>query len=88
MIPQTTMSPSSLKNEFFYGNEKIFTKYNSHEKSKSTKNSENENEESIVQWKENNIKDGFVIVDEAQLTKLIKREPIERHYKVEEPFAT
>ncbi|EEB10790.1 hypothetical protein Phum_PHUM065550 [Pediculus humanus corporis] len=39
-------------------------------------------------WKENNIKDGFVIVDETELTKLIKREPIDKYYKLEqEPFA-
>lgn len=45
-------------------------------------------DENIVQWKQKNIKDGFVVVDEAQLSKLIKREPIEKYYKLEqEPFA-
>ncbi|KAL0268116.1 UNVERIFIED_CONTAM: hypothetical protein PYX00_010185 [Menopon gallinae] len=45
-------------------------------------------DENIVQWKQKNIKDGFIVVDEAQLSKLIKREPIEKYYKLEqEPFA-
>lgn len=46
-------------------------------------------ETNLVQWKQKNLKDGFVVVDEAQLSKLIKREPIQNYYKLEDnPFAT
>lgn len=43
----------------------------------------------VVQWKQTNVQQGVVVVDEAQLTKLIKTEPIEKYYKLDpEPFAT
>uniref|UniRef100_A0A8D8VIF2 Serine/threonine-protein kinase 17A n=1 Tax=Cacopsylla melanoneura TaxID=428564 RepID=A0A8D8VIF2_9HEMI len=43
----------------------------------------------VVQWKERNVSQGVVIVDEEQLLKLIKVEPIEKYYSLDpEPFAT
>ncbi|XP_018900537.2 uncharacterized protein [Bemisia tabaci] len=43
----------------------------------------------VVHWKQNNIKQGIVVVDEQQLSKLIKTDPIENHYELDpEPFAT
>lgn len=43
----------------------------------------------VVQWKERNVAQGVVIVDEEQLLKLIKTEPIEKYYSLDpEPFAT
>lgn len=90
MIPQSLMSPPSLKSEFPNEGEKVLTVFEkcNEKKLNSSTNSLNESVESIVQWKQTNIKDGLVIVDEAQLTKLIKREPIEKYYKLEqEPFA-
>lgn len=43
----------------------------------------------VVQWKQTNVQQGVVVVDEAQLSKLIKTEPIEKYYKLDpEPFAT
>ncbi|KAK6618401.1 hypothetical protein RUM43_013594 [Polyplax serrata] len=94
MIPQNLTSPPSLSREFFTGNSKGHetnvegATTESNRLSEPLKNCLYETEESIVRWKQKNIKDGFVIVDEAQLSKLIKREPIEKYYKLEqEPFA-
>lgn len=43
----------------------------------------------VVQWKQTNVEHGVVIVDEKQLLKLIKTEPIEKFYELDpEPFAT
>ena len=43
----------------------------------------------VVQWKQRNVQEGIVIVDELQLSKLIKREPIQRFYELDPaPFAT
>ncbi|XP_054285335.1 uncharacterized protein LOC129001925 [Macrosteles quadrilineatus] len=43
----------------------------------------------VVQWKQTNVEHGVVIVDEKQLLKLIKTEPIEKYYELDpEPFAT
>ncbi|XP_046678314.1 probable serine/threonine-protein kinase fhkD [Homalodisca vitripennis] len=43
----------------------------------------------VVQWKQTNVEHGVVIVDEKQLLKLIKTEPIEKYYDLDpEPFAT
>ncbi|KAJ9577422.1 hypothetical protein L9F63_026258 [Diploptera punctata] len=43
----------------------------------------------VVQWKQRNVQEGIVIVDEHQLSKLIKREPIQKFYELDpEPFAT
>ncbi|KAF4521194.1 hypothetical protein B566_EDAN011216 [Ephemera danica] len=43
----------------------------------------------VVQWRQQNVQHGIVIVDEAQLCKLIKREPIEKFYDLDPaPFAT
>nr|CAD7437759.1 unnamed protein product [Timema bartmani] len=42
----------------------------------------------VVQWKQRNVQEGIVLVDEAQLSKLIKREPIHKYYDMDpEPFA-
>ena len=42
-----------------------------------------------VQWKETNVQEGVVVVDENLLSKLIKKEPIDRFYKLDpQPFAT
>lgn len=43
----------------------------------------------VVQWKTRNVQEGIVIVDEAQLSRLIKRDPISKYYDMDpEPFAT
>jgi hypothetical protein len=43
----------------------------------------------VVQWRQQNVQQGIVIVDEAQLSKLIKRESIEKFYDMDPaPFAT
>ncbi|XP_059488226.1 NUAK family SNF1-like kinase 1 [Neocloeon triangulifer] len=43
----------------------------------------------VVQWRQQNVQQGLVIVDETQLAKLIKREPIEKYYDMDPaPFAT
>jgi hypothetical protein len=43
----------------------------------------------VVQWKQRNVQQGIVVVDELQLSKLIKREPIQMFYDLDtEPFAT
>ncbi|PSN45731.1 hypothetical protein C0J52_17112 [Blattella germanica] len=43
----------------------------------------------VVQWKQRNVQEGIIIVDEQQLSKLIKREPIQKFYDLDpEPFAT
>lgn len=42
-----------------------------------------------VQWRQTNVEEGVVRVDQVMLNKLIKKEPIERYYKLDpEPFAT
>lgn len=42
-----------------------------------------------VQWKQRNVQEGIVVVDELQLSKLIKRDPIQKFYDLDpEPFAT
>ncbi|XP_066995531.2 uncharacterized protein [Anabrus simplex] len=43
----------------------------------------------VVQWKQRNVQEGLVVVDEQQLSRLIKRDPIEKYYELDaEPFAT
>ncbi|XP_014289050.1 death-associated protein kinase 3 [Halyomorpha halys] len=43
----------------------------------------------LVHWKQTNVEEGLVRVDQAMLTKLIKKEPIEKYYRLDpEPFAT
>jgi len=43
----------------------------------------------MVQWRQTNVEEGVVRVDENMLSKLIKKEPIEKYYKLDpEPFAT
>uniref|UniRef100_A0A1B6CVK4 Protein kinase domain-containing protein n=1 Tax=Clastoptera arizonana TaxID=38151 RepID=A0A1B6CVK4_9HEMI len=43
----------------------------------------------VVQWKQTDVEQGVVVVDEGQLTRLIKTEPIEKYYQLDpEPFAT
>ena len=104
MIPQNSSSPPSsnvssrnVPNAAEFKSIKKQTKNGVSEskkraslKSKRNNNNNNNNavDENMVQWKQKNIKDGFVVVDEAQLSKLIKREPIEKYYKMDpEPFA-
>jgi hypothetical protein len=46
-------------------------------------------QQQVVQWKESNVQEGIVIVNELQLSKLIKRDPIQKFYDLDpEPFAT
>jgi len=46
-------------------------------------------QQQVVQWKHTNVQEGIVIVDELQLSKLIKRDPIQKFYDLDpEPFAT
>jgi len=46
-------------------------------------------QQQVVQWKQRNVQEGIVIVDELQLSKLIKRDPIQKFYDLDpEPFAT
>ena len=46
-------------------------------------------QQQVVQWKHRNVQEGIVIVDEIQLSKLIKRDPIQKFYDLDpEPFAT
>ncbi|KAL1463047.1 hypothetical protein WDU94_014838 [Cyamophila willieti] len=53
------------------------------------KSSDQTTKREVVQWKERNVSQGVVIVDEEQLLKLIKVEPIEKYYSLDpEPFAT
>lgn len=41
-----------------------------------------------VQWKLTDVEQGVVVVDEKQLMRLVKTEPIENYYRLEsEPFA-
>lgn len=43
----------------------------------------------VVQWKTRNVQEGIVLVDETQLSRLIKRDPIDKFYDMDpEPFAT
>lgn len=45
-------------------------------------------QQQVVQWKHRNVQEGIVIVDELQLSKLIKRDPIQKFYDLDpEPFA-
>jgi hypothetical protein len=46
-------------------------------------------QQQVVQWKQRNVQEGIVIVDELQLSKLIKRDPIQMFYDLDpEPFVT
>lgn len=46
-------------------------------------------QQQVVQWKQRNVQEGIVIVDELQLSKLIKKDPIQKFYDLDpEPFAT
>nr|CAD7424084.1 unnamed protein product [Timema monikensis] len=48
----------------------------------------NKQHQQVVQWKQRNVQEGVILVDEAQLSKLIKREPIHKYYDMDpEPFA-
>lgn len=41
-----------------------------------------------VLWKHADVEQGVVVVDEKQLMRLVKTEPIENHYRLDsEPFA-
>lgn len=55
----------------------------------STRRPDKTTKREVVQWKERNVSQGVVIVDEEQLLKLIKADPIEKYYSLDpEPFAT
>lgn len=42
-----------------------------------------------VQWNQKKIQDGVVLVDDCQLAKLVRKEPIEKYYEIDSrPIAT
>jgi hypothetical protein len=52
-------------------------------------NKKTKQQQQVVQWKQRNVQEGIVIVDEIQLSKLIKRDPIQTFYDLDpEPFVT
>ncbi|XP_046993970.1 serine/threonine-protein kinase WNK4-like [Schistocerca americana] len=43
----------------------------------------------VVQWRRRHVREGLLVIDEAQLARLIKRQPIHTLYQLDpEPFAT
>jgi hypothetical protein len=56
---------------------------------RSGRKTKQQQQQQVVQWKQRNVQEGIVIVNELQLSKLIKRDPIQKFYDLDpEPFAT